>query len=135
MNDKIQRLNPQGLPKNPAFSQVVITQGPGKTIYVGGQNPINATREIIGKGDIQAQTEQVMLNIQTALAACGGTFENVVRLSIYIVQGQNLYEAFQASQKFISNAANPPAISVVIVAGLANPNFLIGIDATAFIPE
>jgi enamine deaminase RidA (YjgF/YER057c/UK114 family) len=135
MNDKIERINPEGLPKNPAFSQVVITQGNGKTIYIGGQNPINANREIIGKGDIQTQTEQVMQNIETALTACGASFENVVKLSIYIVQGQNLYGAFQASQKFMSNTANPPAISVLIVSGLANPNFLIEVDATAFVPE
>ncbi len=101
----------------------------------GGQNPINANREIIGKGDIQTQTEQVMQNIETALTACGASFENVVKLSIYIVQGQNLYGAFQASQKFMSNTANPPAISVLIVSGLANPNFLIEVDATAFVPE
>ena len=76
-----------------------------------------------------------MKNVQLALSACGATFDNLVKLSIYVVQGQNLYGAFQASQKFFSNLQNPPAISVLIVAGLANPDFLVEIDATAFIPE
>lgn len=135
MNDKIQRINPDGLSKNPAFSQIVMTQGSGKTIHIGGQNAVNEKREIVGKDDISEQTEQVMKNVQLALSACGATFDNLVKLSIYVVQGQNLYGAFQASQKFFSNLQNPPAISVLIVAGLANPDFLVEIDATAFIPE
>ena len=135
MSDKIQHINPDGLSKNPAFSQIVTTQGSGKTIYIGGQDAVNEKREIVGKGDIVEQTEQVMKNLQLALSACGATFDNLVKLSIYVVQGQNLYGAFQASQKFFSNLLNPPVISVLIVAGLANPDFLVEIDATAFIPE
>jgi len=135
MNNKIEHINPEGLSKNPAFSQIVVTQGNGKTIYIGGQDAVNEKREIVGKADIAEQTEQVMKNLQLALSACGATFDNLVKLSIYIVQGQNLYSAFQASQKFLSNLQNPPVISVLIVAGLANPDFLVEIDATAFIPE
>lgn len=135
MNGQIEHINPDGLSKNPAFSQIVTTQGNGKTIYIGGQNSVNENREITGKGDIARQTEQVMKNLQTALLACGATFDNLVKLSIYIVQGQNLYGAFQTSQKFFGNQTNPPVISVLIVAGLANPDFLVEIDATAFIPE
>lgn len=135
MSDKIQHINPDGLSKNPAFSQVVTTQGNGKTIYIGGQDAVNAQGEVVGKGDIAEQTEQVMKNLQTALSACGATFENIVKLSIYLVQGQDLYRGFQVSQKYFGNLTNPPAISVLIVAGLANPDFLVEIDATAFIPE
>ena len=135
MSDKIQHINPDGLSKNPAFSQVVTTQGNGKTIYIGGQDAVNEQGEVVGKGDIAEQTEQVMKNLQTALSACGATFENIVKLSIYLVQGQDLYRGFQVSQKYFGNLTNPPAISVLIVAGLANPNFLVEIDATAFIPE
>jgi len=135
MSNKIQHINPDGLVKNPAFSQIVTTQGNGKTIYVGGQDAVNAQGEIVGKADIAEQTEQVMKNLQTTLSACGATFDNLVKLSIYIIQGQNLNSAFQVSQKFFSNVKNPPVISVLIVAGLANPDFLVEIDATAFIPE
>lgn len=135
MSDKIQHINPDGLFKNPAFSQVVTTQGNGKTVYIGGQDAVNVQGEVVGKGDIAEQTEQVMKNLQTALFACGGTFDNLVKLSIYVVQGQDLYRGFQVSQKFLSDLKNPPAISVLVVAGLANPDFLVEIDATAFIPE
>lgn len=135
MSNGIHYINPDGLSKNPAFSQVVTTQGKGKTIYVGGQDAVNARGEIVGKGDIGEQTEQVMKNLQTALSACGATFDNLVKLSIYIVQGQDLYRGFQASQKYLGNLANPPAISGFFVAALANPDFLVEIDAIAFIPE
>jgi len=135
MSDKIQHINPEGLLRNPAFSQIIVTQGSGRTIYIGGQNAVNANREIIGKSNIQAQAEQAMQNIQTALTVCDATFENVVKLSIHIVQSQSVYGAFQASQKFMSELKNPPTISVLIVADLANPEFLIEIDAIAFIPE
>ncbi len=55
--------------------------------------------------------------------------------AIYLVQGQNLYSGFEVSQKFLGNMTNPPAISVVIVTGLANPDFLVEIEAMAFTPE
>jgi len=135
MSNKIEHINPNGLSKNPAFSQIVTTQGNGKTIYIGGQDAVNTNGEIIGKGDIAAQTEQVMENLLTALSACGATFDNLVKLSIYMVQGQNIYSGFQVSQKYFGKLTNPPAISVLIVAGLANSDFLVEIDATAFIPE
>ena len=135
MSDKINHINPKGLSRNPAFSQVVTTQGNGKTIYVGGQDAVNAAGEIIGKGDIVIQTDQVMKNLQTVLSACGATFENLVKLNIYLVEGQDLYSGFQVSQKYLGHLANPPAISVLVVSGLANPDFLVEIDATAFIPQ
>jgi enamine deaminase RidA (YjgF/YER057c/UK114 family) len=135
MSNKVQYINPDGLSKNPAFSQVVTTHGKGKTIYIGGQDAVNAQGEIVGKGDIGEQTEQVMKNLQTALSACGAAFDNLIKLSIYIVQGQDLRRGFQASQKFLGNLANPPVISGFFVAALANPEYLIEIDAIAFIPE
>lgn len=135
MKNNIEHINPNGLSKNPSFSQVVTTQGNGKTIYIGGQDAVNAEGEIIGKGDITAQTEQVMKNLQIALSACGATFDNLVKLSIYMVQGQNIQSGFQISQKYFGKLKDPPVISVLVVAGLANPDFLVEIDATAFIPE
>ena len=135
MNKQIQYISPDKLIKNPAFSQVVITQGNGKTIYVGGQNAVNAKGEIIGKGDIRKQTEQVMENLQIALEACGATFENLVKLTIHIVQGQDLHRGFEASQKYLGNLENPPAITGFFVSELAHPDFLVEVDAIAFISE
>src|SRR5690606_9256384 len=108
MSGQVQYINPEGLSKNPAFSQVVTTAGNGKTVYAGGQNAVNAQGEIVGKGDLAAQTEQVMKNLQTALTACGATWDNLVKLTIHVVQGQDLYRGFQASQKYLGGLGNPP---------------------------
>lgn len=135
MSTQIQYVNPDGLSKNPAFSQIVITRGIGKTIYIGGQDAINSQREIVGKGDISEQTEQVMKNLQTALSACGATFDNLIKLTIHIVQGQDLYRGFQTSQKYLGGLKNPPAITGFFVSALAHPDFLVEVDAIAFMPE
>src|SRR5690606_9288453 len=135
MSKQIQYISPDGLLKNHAFSQVEITQVNGKTIYVGGQNAENAKREIIGKGNIDKQTEQVIENLKIALTAFGATFENLVKLTIHIVQGQDLQRGFQASQKYLGNLTNPPAITGFFVSALGHPDFLVEVDAVAFIPE
>jgi enamine deaminase RidA (YjgF/YER057c/UK114 family) len=59
MRRSVQLLNPEDLHKNPAYSQAVVTTGNIKTVYVGGQNAVNTSGEVIGKGDIAAQAEQI----------------------------------------------------------------------------
>lgn len=134
MDGKMVHINPDGLMKSSVFSQIVTTRGSGTTIYIGGQNAINANGEVIGKGDIQLQTVQVMYNIETALKACGATFAHVVKLSIYIVEGQDVSKAFQTSQQIVT-FSTPPSITGMIVAGLTNPDYLIEIEAVAFLPD
>jgi enamine deaminase RidA (YjgF/YER057c/UK114 family) len=135
MDKGISYINPEGLSRNPAFTQVVTRQGNGKTIYIGGQDALNKQGEIIGKENIAEQTEQVMKNLETALSACGACFRHLVKLSIYIVQGQDVYGGIMVSQKNLGHLDQARAISVLVVAGLAHPDFLLEIDATAFIPE
>jgi enamine deaminase RidA (YjgF/YER057c/UK114 family) len=132
---QVQHINPDDLSKNPAFTQVVAVTGPGKTIYIGGQDAVDAPGTIIGKGDIKAQVEQVFKNLQTALEASGAGLEHIIKWNIYIVQRQPLRPAFEASQKIWGDRPNPPAISVMFVAGLANPEFLVEVDAIAVVPE
>jgi enamine deaminase RidA (YjgF/YER057c/UK114 family) len=132
MKTSIEFLNPDGLSKNPAFSQVAITKGNGNTIYIGGQNAITKDLEIIGKGDITRQTEYVLENIEKALNACGATLDDLFKLTIYIVQGQDVKKGFEGAQGFIKKLSNPPVISGIIVAGLANPDYLVEIEAVAF---
>ena len=132
---RVQYLNPDSLHKNPAFTNVVVVSGPVKTIYIGGQDAVDASGNIIGKGDLKAQTEQILKNIQAALAAGGAQPEHVVKWNIYVVQGQSLQEGFAAFQSVWGNRPNPPAISGMFVAGLAHPDFLAEMDAIAVVPE
>jgi len=135
MNSKIDFINPDELLRNPAFSQIAITKGNGNTIHIGGQNAITKDREIIGKGDIAAQTEYILKNIETALQACNAKLDDLFKLTIYIVQGQDVRKGFEGAQNFLKKLSNPPVISGIIVAGLANPDYLVEIEAVAFQSE
>ena len=132
MENNIEFLSPDELLKNPAFSQVAITKGSGNTIYIGGQNAITKDLQIIGKGNIKLQTEYALQNIETALEAAGATLEHLFKLNIYIVQGQDVRKGFEGAQSFLKKLKNPPVISGIIVAGLANPDYLVEIEAVAF---
>jgi enamine deaminase RidA (YjgF/YER057c/UK114 family) len=132
---RVQHLNPDGLSKNPAFSQVITVRGPVKTIYVGGQNAVDAAGAIVGKGDFAAQSEQALANVQTALAAAGAGLEHVVKWGVYIVAGQELRVGFAAFQRAWGQRPNPPTVTGLFVAGLAHPDFLVEIDAVAVVPE
>jgi enamine deaminase RidA (YjgF/YER057c/UK114 family) len=130
----VQHLQPEGLPNNPAFTNVIVVTGPVKTIYIGGQDAVDASGQIIGKGDIGAQTEQVMRNMQAALEAAGASLEHVVKWNVYLVQGQPLQPGFEVFQRVWGNRPNPPTITMAFVAGLANPDFLVEVDAVAVVP-
>ncbi|HTF19888.1 MAG TPA: RidA family protein [Chryseolinea sp.] len=132
MNSSIEFLNPDGLLKNPAFSQVAMTKSAGNTIYIGGQNAITKDMKIVGKGDIAQQTEYILENIEVALSSCKATLDDLFKLTIYIVQGQDVLKGFHGAQRFLKKLKNPPVITGVVVAALANPDYLVEIEAVAF---
>ena len=132
---QVQYLNPDALNKNPAFTNVIVVTGAVKTVYVGGQDAIDGSGNIIGKGDFKAQTELVLKNVQAALEAGGAGLEHVVKWNLYVVQGQPLRAGFEVFQRFWGRRPNPPAISMMFVSGLANPDFLVEMDAIAVVPE
>jgi enamine deaminase RidA (YjgF/YER057c/UK114 family) len=129
----VEYINPDRLHKNPAFTQVISVSGPVKTIYVGGQDAVDAQGIIVGKGDLKAQTAQVLANLREALAAAGAGPEHIIKWNMYLVQGQSLQEGFQAFQQFWGLRPNPPTITMAYVSGLANPDFLIEMDAVAVV--
>ncbi len=132
---QVQHLNPAHLSKNPAFTQVISVSGNFKTVYVGGQNSVDATGAIVGKGDLRAQVEQVLSNLQVALAAAGAELHHVVKWNLYVLQGQDLRTGFEVFQRVWGGRPNPPAITGVFVAGLARPDLLLEMDAIAVVPE
>ena len=103
---------------------------PSATIYVGGQNAVSVDGKIVGE-TVGAQTAQALANVEAALAAADATIGDVVRWNIAIVDGQPLGEGFAAFAQRYGMMSNPPTITVHIVAGLANPAFLVEIDAIA----
>jgi enamine deaminase RidA (YjgF/YER057c/UK114 family) len=131
----VQHLNPAGLHRNPAYSQAVVVMGNVRTVYVGGQNAVDTAGTVVGKGDVKAQTEQVLRNVETALAAAGAKLDHVIKWNVHMVQGQPLAPGFEAFQRAWGNRPNPPIVTMSFVSGLAHPDFLVEIEAIAVVPE
>jgi enamine deaminase RidA (YjgF/YER057c/UK114 family) len=129
---KIRVFSPPQLPKPVGYSHVAeITSG--KMIYISGQVAMDASGNVVGKGDYPAQLRQIFANLNTALEAAGASFKNVVKLSYYIVDTVERSEFFayrEVRDKYV-DTANPPAATVVIVRGLFMPEFLVEIEAVA----
>ena len=131
----VEFLNPGDLPKNPAYTNVIVVSGSVKTIYIGAQGAFDAaTGTIVGRGDLGAQSMQVMKNIQAALAAAGAGLEHLIKWNIYLAQGQPLQPGIEAFQRVWGNRPNAPANTVMYVSELVPADFLICIDAIAVLP-
>jgi 2-iminobutanoate/2-iminopropanoate deaminase len=126
---KITHINPEGLHKNPAFSQAVMAEG-GKTIYIGGQNGILPDGTMVGD-TLASQTEQAYRNILEILKTVGASQENVVKQTIFVVKGQDIRDGFAAAQKVWG--IFPTAISFAFVETLGVPGALVEIEAIAVV--
>ncbi|NYB26186.1 MAG: RidA family protein [Methanobacteriaceae archaeon] len=131
---EVSYLNPENLHMNPAFTNVVTVTGHVKTIYIGGQDAVDASGKIVGKGDLKRQVFQVFKNIQEALKAAGAGLEHVIKWNVYLVEGQSLEQGFEVFQEVWGSRPNPPAITGMFVSGLANPDFLVEMDVVAVLP-
>jgi enamine deaminase RidA (YjgF/YER057c/UK114 family) len=132
---KVKHSNPEGLFDSKVYSQVVTVSGHAKTIYIGGQNAINSEGQLVGRDNLELQTKQVLKNIKIALASENATFEDVIKLNIYLVDGYDSAIGLKAFKESIGEMEKPPLITVLKVAGLANPLCLIEIDAIAVVEE
>jgi enamine deaminase RidA (YjgF/YER057c/UK114 family) len=131
---ELKHINPQTMATPRGYSQAVSVTGNHKTIYIGGQNAVDQKGNAVGIGSLAQQTQQALTNIENILKEANAKLENVVKFNIYLVLGQNPQEGFQAfQQKWTSK--NFPAITVLFVAGLGNPEWLVEIDAIAVVQE
>jgi enamine deaminase RidA (YjgF/YER057c/UK114 family) len=125
----VRHINPAGLSRSPAFSQAVVVEQPAKTIYIGGQNGVDANGKVVGP-TVGEQTGQALRNLATILESEGASLASIVHWSIAVVDGHPLAEGVAAFQQIWNPADPPPAITVHVVAGLG-PGFLVEIDAIA----
>ncbi len=128
-----QFINPEGLLRPGAYTPAIRVSG-GTTVYVSGQVSQDAQGNVVGKGDLRAQTEQVYKNLGIALAGAGATFADVVKLNVYVVGYQPEHRALLQSvrEKHVSRD-NPPASTLIGVQALARPEFLVEIEAVAVV--
>ncbi|MFT3964369.1 MAG: RidA family protein [Sphingobium sp.] len=116
------------------FSQAVVQEG-GRTVHLAGQVAWNGAGELVGDGDLAAQTRQVLANLASVLDAVGATPANLVRLRTYIVDHDpdKLGIVLGEFPAFYGDVV-PAANTVVGVQALALPGFLVEIEATAVLP-
>lgn len=127
----VRHINPEGLHRSPAFSQAVVVEQPAKTIYIGGQNGVDADGRVVGP-TVGEQAHQVFRNLAAILESEGAGLGNIVHWTIAVVQGHSFDEGVAAFQQVWNQADPPPAITVHVVAGL-NPGCLVEIDAVAVV--
>jgi enamine deaminase RidA (YjgF/YER057c/UK114 family) len=128
----IKRLNPPELGAPPGYSQIVDVRA-GRIIFIAGQTSLNRDGELIGRNDFAAQAEQVFRNLNVALKAAGCTASNLVKLTAFLRDMNNLSAYREARNRFFSTATPPaaPAVTLVEVSKLYGPDFLIEIEAIA----
>jgi enamine deaminase RidA (YjgF/YER057c/UK114 family) len=129
----VQHINPDSLHSSPAFSHAVRVPAGSDLVYVGGQNGTNSDGNVVGPG-VGEQTRQVFENLRVCLEAAGATLADVVKWTILCVEGVDMQEGFAASADVLPQGAEPPAITVAIISGLAVPGALVEIEAVAVVP-
>lgn len=131
----VRHINPEGLHRSPAFSQAVVVEQPARTIYIGGQNGVDADGKIVGP-TVGEQAGQAFRNLAAILASEGASLANIVHWTIAVVDsetvGSAIAEGVAAFQEAWDPADAPPAISVNVVAGLA-AGVLVEITAVAVV--
>ena len=132
---KIQHINPENLFPSLqfGFTQVVSTHG-GRTIRCSGQTAWDKDMKIIGEGDFAAQTRAAYENVRAALASAGAEPRDIVRMRTYIVDYTPEYlEPLGIETAAFFGDHPPPAATLLGVASLATPEFMIEIEVTAVI--
>ena len=132
---KIQHINPDSLFPSLqfGFTQVVSTQG-GRTIRCSGQTTWDKDMKIIGEGDFAAQAKAAYENVRLALASAGAEPRDIVRMRTYIVDYTPDYlEPLGIETAAFFGDHPPPAATLIGVASLAMPEFMIEIEVTAVV--
>jgi enamine deaminase RidA (YjgF/YER057c/UK114 family) len=133
----VELMNPDGLPKPDVYRQVAVASG-SRTVYVAGQVARTASGEPVGAGDLAAQVEQAIVNVATAVTAAGGTFDDIAKLTVYVVDWTP--DKMAALGEGVGRAAQRGGIDTVRpitllgVAALAEPDLLVEIEAIAVLP-
>ncbi len=128
-----ERINPPSVFRSldHGFSQAVVAGG-RKTLYVSGQTAWDAQKRLIGGSDVESQARQAFLNLRAVLEAAGGALSDVVSLRIYVVDyGPEKAQAVGSAFRHFFSGEAQPASTWVGVSALADPGFLIEVEATA----
>jgi enamine deaminase RidA (YjgF/YER057c/UK114 family) len=128
----ITRLNPPELGAPPGYSQIVEVSA-GRMIFIAGQTALDHDGTVVGKNDFVTQAAQVFRNLGFALQAVGCTAANLVKLTVFLTNMDNLTSYREARNGFFASVtpSAAPAVTLVEVSKLYGPDFMIEIEAIA----
>ena len=131
-NPSIAHVNPPELGTPPGYSQIVDVAA-SRIIFIAGQTALDRDGNVTGRGDFVAQAAQVFHNLATALQARGCTAANLVKLTVFVTDMDNLGAYREARNRFFASVTPPaaPAVTLVEVSKLYGPDFLIEIETIA----
>ena len=127
---EITRLQPDGLVVSPAFSHVAVVPAGATTIYVGGQNGVDADGKIVSD-DVAEQSARAIDNASTALEAAGASLADVVQWTVFMAEDADLNAAYEAIGPRLAGPGAPPLVTMARVAALGVPRALVEVSAIA----
>jgi enamine deaminase RidA (YjgF/YER057c/UK114 family) len=102
----------------------------GKQIYIAGQTSVDEKGNLVGKGDIEAQTRQVFKNLQKCLEAAGASFDQVVKMNVYSTNlDAHLATIMKVRMEYFPK--EPVASTTIQISRLVHPDWLVEIEAIA----
>ena len=116
---------------SPAYSQGVKVSGPGTTLYISGQVAQDAKGKIVGRGDFPAQARQTLKNVKAMVESGGGTLADVVKVTFYLTDVRYRQDLVPIREEFFGPKL--PASTLITTPALAHPDYLIEIEAIAFV--
>jgi len=131
---KLERSNPDGVapPVANGYAHAVrVPLGDATLLVVSGQLPLDAAGELVGAGDLRAQTRQVFENLRTILEANGATFADVVKVGTYVTDLTELAAVREVRSDYLQ--PEPPASTLVQVVALVLPDAMIEVDLEAVV--
>lgn len=127
----------KGLPPPLGAYNHVLTARPGKLVFVAGQVSVDENGEVVGRGDLAAQTRQTYHNLEQALASAGAGFSDVVKFNTFIKKGEALQNYMDARREVFSSIypdADYPAHTLLVIEALVREELLIEVEAVAALP-
>ncbi len=128
----LELINPEGLPTPASYTQVIVATG-SRLVFVAGQVADDAQSNLVGPGDLAAQARQAFANVGRSLAAAGAGPEQVTKITIYVVHYRPEYLPEISDARMAVFGDHKPADTLVGVDTLADPGYLIEVDAIAVV--
>ncbi|WHM35710.1 RidA family protein [Streptomyces sp. BPTC-684] len=123
---------PDGLAPGVNYSHVV--WGTGRFIAISGQCALDEKGNVVGEGDPVAQARQIFENLRRCLESAGATFDDVVKLTVFVTDIAHLPAIREARDAHL-DSGRLPASSAVQVAALFRPELLMEIEAFAVVAD